>query len=123
MDSIFKNEGYRPEVTSYIANVKKYITDTQQCLPDEYELSLRLLADNYQRYLQCADTLKEEGTVFKAGNGRIFINPVYRILKDSESTIQQICKAFGCELFSKSKIKLQDSVISPDNLISSLLDD
>lgn len=123
MDNIFKDDFYRPEVTKYLNAVKKYITDTQQCLPDEYELQLRLLADNYNRYLNCIDVLRSEGTVYKAENGRQFINPTYRVLKDCESSMSALCKAFGLDTFSKSKIKLQDSVISPDNLISSLLDD
>lgn len=121
---IFSAKDYSPEVKSYIKSVKKYIQDTQQCIPEEYSLPLRLLADNYERYLKCIEALKTEGTVYKSQrDGRQFINPLYRVCMDCQSNIQSILKQFGLTTFSRSKIRLQDAVTSPESLIDNLLQD
>ena len=96
-------------------SVETFIKDTQGYVPDEYEASLLILADNYNTFLKGRDVLINKGSVYEL-NGRQFMSPIYNVVKQSEKTILDILKQFGLTSLSRKKLCSLESDNSDDYL-------
>jgi len=111
--------GWSEKTQKYMKSVFDYIENTQGGIPEEYRSSLDILAVNYETYNQMIDVLRRDGTLMKYDGGS-YVNKAWDIAKQCERTICQICKDFGLNTFSRSKIKLQDSGLSVEEILNTL---
>jgi hypothetical protein len=51
-------KSYRKEVKTYMKKLEKQLKAEYGCIPDEWEISFKMLADNYQMYFDIMDQIK-----------------------------------------------------------------
>lgn len=91
--------------------VKKYMQSVEQSIkrdygevPDEFELSLMMLADNYNIYLQARTAINTDGVIITV-NDTLIKHPMLKVLQDTQISMNKIINSFGLTPLSKSKLK------------------
>lgn len=112
--------GFSERTQKYMESVYNYIKETQGgVVPQEYQASLQILAVNYELYMELIDDIRERGIVIRGEFGD-YENKSFASAKQCERMICAVCKDFGLNTFSRSKIKLQEAGISIEDVIGEL---
>ena len=117
------DEEYAKMAEEYVANVAKYIEDTQGSVPAEYQISLMMLHHNLYYYMRSFDATVDNGIVFEGKDGRQYLAQTWHVLQDTQKRIMDILKQFGLTTMSRSKIKLTDGGMTAEQLLNNLLRD
>lgn len=112
---------YSDKTKNFMTAIRNYIIQTNGTMPSEYELSLRMLADDIELYLKSRAVCDSEGIVFKYQE-KMYVNPVYKIMTEQQNAIMNILRQFGLTSFSRSKIKMQDNSQTAEQLIAALME-
>lgn len=60
-----KNLDYSTGTVKYLTNVKKYLKQQYGKINSEWETPLEILADNYELYQQCRESIKNDGILLR----------------------------------------------------------
>ena len=118
-----KDEEYAKMAEEYVANVVKYIEDTQGSVPAEYQISLMMLHHNLYYYMRSFDATIDNGIVFEGKYGRQYLAQTWHVMQDTQKRIMDILKQFGLTTMSRSKIKMTDGGMTADQLLQSFMND
>jgi len=110
-------KSYRKEVKTYMKKLEKQLKAEYGCIPDEWEISFKMLADNYQMYFDIMDQIKQDGLmpekVTMTTKGPVSTkdkNPLFPALFNCQTNINRIVNQFAGTIMSKSKIKMQPNI-------------
>lgn len=84
------------------------------------EQPLELLADNYELYQQCRDSVHNDGLMLVAKNGAMTRNPLIKTQMDAQIQITKLLAEFGLTPRAQSKIALNND---EDDELKELLGD
>lgn len=97
---------YAPEVQEYMKNVLKCLQDDYgDKIPESWRISLDLIADNYEIYLQAKNDILKNGLLRIDNQGRTFKNQNISIMNVAQRNITDLLKSFALTPMSKSKMK------------------
>lgn len=97
---------YAPEVQEYMKNVLKCLQDDYgEKIPESWRISLDLIADNYEIYLQAKNDILKNGLLRIDNQGRTFKNQNISIMNVAQRNITDLLKSFALTPMSKSKMK------------------
>lgn len=116
-------EHYSKKADEFLKAVTNYIEDSQGCVPAEYQISLMMLRNNLYYYMQAYDSCIENGLVYCGKDGRQYLTQTWRVLQDTEKRMMDILRQFGLTTASRSKIKLNDTGMSAEQLLENLMND
>lgn len=116
-------EHYSKKADEFLKAVTNYIEDSQGCVPAEYQISLMMLRNNLYYYMQAYDSCIENGLVYAGKDGRQYLTQTWRVLQDTEKRMMDILRQFGLTTASRSKIKLNDTGMSAEQLLENLMND
>ena len=114
-------EHYSKKADEFLKAVTNYIEDSQGCVPAEYQISLMMLRNNLYYYMQAYDSCIENGLVYAGKDGRQYLTQTWRVLQDTEKRMMDILRQFGLTTASRSKIKLNDTGMSAEQLLENLM--
>lgn len=86
-------------------------------------LSLYLLADNFDIYLECADNIRKNGLVQISDRGNTSLSPFAVQQKQVQNSILSLLKELGLTLGSRTKIKVIDNTDENNPLLNFLKND
>ena len=117
---------YRKEVKSYMKKLEKQLKNEYGCIPDEWEISFKMLADNYQLYFDIMDQIKSDGlmpeSVKLSNKGNEVItkqkHELFPALFNCQTNINRIVNQFGGTIFAKSRIKVKPEINDEDDYLS-----
>ena len=112
------------------AEVKEYMCDLIDQLVNDYgeinpswALSLDMICDWYNVYVQARADIKEKGVSFKSSRGDYRPHPSFSALNTASSQIQKLLSSFAASPYQKSKMKSLDKDIrSDDDYIAGILE-
>lgn len=107
----------RSEVQSFIANLEKELKKQFGGIKKEWSASLFMIAQNYQLYLDCLDEIQKQGLMVVGQHGELTKNPLFVPMFNAQSYLQKVLSQFGCDPFSKGKLK-----VTPQETENSFLD-
>ena len=105
LDAKIIYNNYPVRVQEYMENVIQCLYDDYGNIPDAWRISLDLIADHYNIYLQCLDDIKKRGIVMKGRTGEYVKNCSFTILDRSAATMRELMKSFCLTPMSKAKMK------------------
>lgn len=85
------------------------------------QLSLYILANNINTYLQCEEKIEEKGIMAVSSYGNESVSPFVNLQKQTQNQIVQILKEMGLTLNSRSRINLNESNDLSDSPILNFL--
>ncbi len=100
-----KNE-YSTQTAKYLKAVKKFIKEKYGKINDEWQQPLEILADNYEIYQQCKESIANDGLMLMAKNGCYTKNPLIKVQLDAQIQITKFLTEFGLTPKAQSKINL-----------------
>jgi len=111
VDKVYKK--YNKDVRTYMKNLLMSLQNQYGNVPEEWRISLDLIAFNYNTILLCQKDLEENG--FRDGEKR---NPAITTLNNAQSYLIKLLGQFGLTIYSKSKLKDLDT---SENILDELL--
>lgn len=103
------------EFNEYPIEVQHYMKDVVKCLqadygdiPKSWMVSLKLIADNYQIYLEAKRDIDANGIIRTDNQGRDFKNQAVSVMNVAQRNIVDLLKQFSLTPMSKSKMKNLD---------------
>jgi len=100
---IYKN--HKPKTQEYMQNVVDCLIQDYRTIPSAWRISLDLIADNYDLYLDAKKDLEENGLVRHDPYDRIYKNQNFQVMTTCQNTIINLLKQFSLTPMSKSKMK------------------
>ena len=100
-----KNE-YSTQTAKYLKAVKKFLKEKYGKINDEWQQPLEILADNYEIYQQCKESIANDGLMLLAKNGCYTKNPLIKVQLDAQIQITKFLTEFGLTPKAQSKINL-----------------
>ena len=114
---IYKN--HNPKTQEYMQNVVDCLIQDYKAIPSAWRISLDLIADNYDLYLEAKKDLDDNGLVRKDPYDRVYKNQNFMVMNTCQNNIVNLLKQFSLTPMSKSKMKKFDSnELSIEDLIS-----
>lgn len=107
---------YSKETKNYIKSVEEYLRGEYGEIKPEWELMIQMLKDNYQQYLNCLDSIEQNGIYSVVSQKK---NPLLSTVKDLQASIYKIVQHLGISPYAKSKIKTMEED-STDDFIDAL---
>lgn len=107
----------KKEITKYIEDVRKYLTEKYGEVYPQWEAIIFLLQDNLELYFQCKKSIKDNG-IFDSETYKK--NPLLSTCKDITATIIKQIQHLGLSPYSVSKIKIGEEDDTED-FVESLL--
>ena len=102
---------YSEETQEFMHEIEKYVKKKYGRLEPSWNMSFKLLADNYELYLLCKKSVAKVG-VYNSERG--LKNPLLSTMKDCNATILKFLQQFGLSIWSESKIKNPDEETEED---------
>lgn len=93
---------YSKETKDYIKSVEDYLSKEYGEIKPEWGLMLNMLKDNYQQYLNCLESIEQNG-IYSPESGKK--NPLLSTVKDLQASIYKIVQHLGISPYAKSKIR------------------
>ena len=112
---------YPDEVIKYMWSVHKFLLDNYGVINDEWYLSLQMLADNLNMFIQCRDRIRQDGIIVENKLGLPEKHPLIKVQTDAQIQIVKLMGEFGLSPKAVSRLKLSDE--NNDDLLNSLLND
>jgi len=107
----------KKEITKYIEDVRKYLTEKYGEVYPQWEAIIFLLQDNLDLYFQCRQSIKDNG-IFDSDTYKK--NPLLSTAKDIQATIIKQIQHLGLSPYSVSKINIGEED-DTDDYIDALL--
>jgi phage terminase small subunit len=101
-DKVYKK--YSKEVRNYMKNLLNSLTAQYGAVPDEWRVSLDLIAFNYNTILLCQKDIEQNG--LRNGEKR---NPALTTLNNAQLYLMKLLHDFGLTVYAKSKLKDMDT--------------
>ena len=117
-----EHEFYCSKADEFLDSVEKYIIETQGEFPTEYRISMMMLRNNLVYYMKSYDSVVDNGVVYEDSHGKQFVSQMWRVLQDTEKRIVELLRQFGLTTMSRSKIKINERAMTPDQFLASLLE-
>lgn len=101
--NIFRTMTTDTRVKKYIDRVRDTIKVEYGEVPEEYEISLEMLATNYRLFIESEDKIKEQGmiTVYR---GQDVPNPMIRVNMSAQEACRKILNSFGLTPYARKKM-------------------
>lgn len=96
---------YLPEVQAAMWAVHSYLQKKFGNINDEWIMSLMMLADNLQMFIECRKQIKEQGLLISNRFGVLEKNPLIKVQNDSQIQIVKLLNEFALTPKSAEKIK------------------
>lgn len=96
---------YSAEVQAAMWAVHSYLQKKFGNINDEWIMSLMMLADNLQMFIQCRQAIKEQGLLISNRFGVLEKNPLIKVQNDSQIQIVKLLNEFALTPKSAEKIK------------------
>lgn len=111
---------YSNEVQAAMWAVHSYLQKKFGNINDEWIMSLMMLADNLQMFLQCRQVIKEQGLLIANRFNVLEKNPLIKVQNDAQIQIVKLLNEFALTPKSAEKIKeVEDDDDSPLSLFLS----
>lgn len=114
------SKDYSTSTLKYIAAVKKFLKQKYGKINDEWNGVIEILADNVELYLQCRNSIFQEGLMMTAKNGSPTRNPLIKTMFDAQIQVTKLLTEFGLTPRANAKINL---IGDDDEELKSLLGD
>lgn len=98
-----KND-YSANTIKYITNVKRYLKERYGKINDEWNGVIEILADNVELYLQCRNSIFQEGLMMTAKNGSPTRHPLIKTMMDAQIQVSKLLTEFGLTPRAAAKI-------------------
>lgn len=117
----------RPKaVREYMENVIECLESDYGNIPSSWRISLDLIADNVETYLEAVADVRKNGIVlFNKHNNVEYKNPACTIMNQAQSQLRDLLKTFALTPMTRSKMKVLENVDAETiktNYIDSLTD-
>ena len=96
---------YSTEVQNYMWAVHSYLQKKFGNINDEWVMSLMMLADNLEMFIQCRKQIKETGLMITNRFNVLEKNPLIKVQNDSQIQIVKLLNEFALTPKSAEKIK------------------
>ena len=84
--------------------------------------AIKMLAVNYEMYVQTSNALIEDGPIISDKHGHKKANPANRLVKDYGAQVFALLKEFGLTVKSRDLIRSMNPSVEDDNPIKLLLE-
>ena len=95
----------KKEITKYIEDVRKYLTEKYGEVCPQWEAIIFLLKDNLELYFQCKKSIKDNG-IFEFETYKK--NPLLSTCKDLQATIIKQIQHLGLSPYAVGRIKVDE---------------
>lgn len=95
----------KKEITKYIEDVRKYLTEKYGEVYPQWEAIIFLLQDNLELYFQCKKSVKDNG-IFDSETYKK--NPLLSTMKDITATIIKQIQHLGLSPYAVGRIKVDE---------------
>lgn len=95
---------YRTEVARYMDILQEKMVKEYGVIEDEWEITMDLLAYDYQILLDCRDAVKKDGLMLVDTKGRMQKNPLLATINNIQAQINKITQQFALTLVSKARL-------------------
>ena len=96
---------YSTEVQNYMWAVHSYLQKKFNGINDEWVMSLMMLADNLEMFIQCRKQIKETGLLITNRFGVLEKNSLIKVQNDAQIQIVKLLNEFALTPKSAEKIK------------------
>lgn len=100
------SKDYSTSTVKYIAAVKKFLKSKYGKINDEWNGVIEILADNVELYLQCRNSIFQDGLMMTAKNGAPTRNPLIKTMFDAQVQVTKLLTEFGLTPRANAKINL-----------------
>lgn len=100
---------YSTEVQNYMWAVHSYLQKKFGNINDEWVMSLMMLADNLEMFIQCRKQIKETGLLLENRFGVLEKNSLIKVQNDAQIQIVKLLNEFALTPKSAEKIKIEDN--------------
>lgn len=111
---------YDKRVNEYMNLLIDALVKEYGYLKREWLLSLDMIAQNYQIYIQCYDSIRQEGMYVRDDQGRRQRNPASTLMMSAQNSMQKLTNSFALTPLSYSKVRKLESPDNSDDYIDSL---
>lgn len=110
---------YSIEVQNYMWTVHSYLNKKFGSINDEWIMSLMMLADNLEMFVQCRKQIKETGLMITNRFNVLEKNPLIKVQNDAQIQIVKLLNEFA--LTPKSAEKIETKEEDDDSPLSAFL--
>lgn len=110
---------YSTEVQNYMWAVHSYLQKKFGSINDEWVMSLMMLADNLEMFIQCRKQIKETGLLITNRFGVLEKNSLIKVQNDAQIQIVKLLNEFA--LTPKSAEKIETKEEDDDSPLSAFL--
>ncbi|MCR8874881.1 P27 family phage terminase small subunit [Phocaeicola barnesiae] len=96
---------YSTEVQNYMWAVHSYLQKKFNGINDEWVMSLMMLADNLEMFIQCRKQIKDTGLMITNRFNVLEKNPLIKVQNDAQIQIVKLLNEFALTPKSAEKIK------------------
>ena len=89
------------QTKEYMNTIEQYLVNKYGCVSPEWSGIMQLLADNFDLYTECRQSIRENG-IFDSNTGKK--NPLLATIKDLQATIIKEIQHLGISPYAASKI-------------------
>lgn len=115
-------ETYSPQVQIWMQKLVNNLKEELDEIPISYEVSLDLLADAFETYLDAKYQIQKHGILIESSRGDYIKNPALSALNSSQLFISKLLSQFALTRMSKSKLKENKDNNDVQELIKNLTD-
>ena len=99
-------EKYGTQVYEYMKNLIDCLEQDYDVIPNSWRISLDLIADNYNMYIECSKQIKEDGLMrYDEHHGLYYKHPLIGVMNAAQTQLKDLLKSFALTPMSKTKIK------------------
>ena len=102
---------YSKDTKKTMKQVENYLIEKYGTIQEQWELTLKLMADNLDLLQECKDSVKQNG-IYSTSRG--LKNPLISTIKDINATLLKLAQQLGITPWSESKIKAIDEDSTED---------
>lgn len=103
-NAIYKE--YTEETQNFMFSVHKYLRKKFGEINDEWIGSLKMLAENYELFIQCSKEIKEKGLLIQDRFNALIKNPLLKVQTDAQIQCVKLLQEFA--LTPKAAARLKD---------------
>lgn len=100
---------YPVKVQEYMQYVIDCLKQEHKDIPSSWRVSLDLIADNYNIYLQAKEDVQKNGLLRKDKHGRTFKNQCFPLMCTMESNLIKLLSSFALTPMSRSRMRTIDT--------------
>lgn len=112
---------YPEEVIKHMWSIHRFLLDKFGEIHDEWYMSLQMLADNLNMFIQCRDRIANDGVIVENKFGLPEKHPLIKVQNDAQIQIVKLLAEFGLSPKSVARLKFDDT--NEDDVLNSLMND